>query len=235
MKKFFNWIENHVTLKDIFYWIIIGFILILLSSAVRTCQNNEDQYKNNLYALTDTITYYQSQNGSLIASKTAFESNIKELKLANSELYSELEDMKLKLKNVSNASHFEGNMDFGEKDTVYLIQETESNYFIKQFDFSNQWRILNGQVSLKNDSLSVGIKNDKVNFDYTVVMDKDNKIYVKSNNPYVTYTEFSGFTIPKEKKKYFSVGPGISVGYDPFLNKPTYSIGVVANWKAFEF
>ena len=236
MSNVWKWIKTHITLKDLFYWLIIGVMIFALSSSIRSCQNNSDRYENNLHALTDSITYYQSQNGLLIASKTAFESNIKELKIANGELYSELEDMKLKLKNVSNATHFEGNMNFGERDTVYLVErDTINNSFIQNFDFSNQWRTLNGMVSMKNDSLSVGIKNDKVLFDYTIAMDKDNHIYIKSNNPYVTFSELSGFTVPKEKKKHFSIGPGISVGYDPINNKSSLNIGVTASWKAFEF
>ena len=182
-KCVWNWIVTHITLKDLFYWLIIGIFIFVLSCSVRTCQNNSDRYDNNLHALKDSIAYYQSENGALVASKTAFESNIKELKLANGELYSELEDMKLRMKNISSAVHTKGEIDFGQRDTVYqVVRDTITNSFIQPFDYSNQWRILNGQVAYANDSLTIGIKNDKVIFDYTIAMDKDNHIYIKSNS-----------------------------------------------------
>lgn len=236
INKILTWCKNHITLKDIFYWLIIGIFIFVLSCSVRTCQNNSDRYDNNLHALTDSITYYQSERGALIASKTAFESNIKELKIANSDLYQELEDMKIKMKNISSATHVEGNIDFGERDTVYIVErDSIDNSFIQHFDFSNQWRILDGQVSYRVDSLGIKIENDKVLFDYTLAMDNDNKIFIKSNNPYVTYNELSGFTIPKEKKKHFSIGPSVGIGYGIFNNKPDLFIGVTASWKLFEF
>lgn len=236
MNNIWEWIKSHIHLKDLIYWIIIGLLIISLSGSIKSCRSTSDRYENNIHALTDSIAYYQSQNGSLIASKTAFESNIKELKIVNGELYSELQDMKIKLKNVSHASHIEGAIDFGQRDTVCIVKiDTINHSFIQPFDFSNKWRTLNGIVSLNHDSLSMSIDNDKIFFDYTIAIDKDNKLYVKSNNPYVMYNELSGFTIPKQKKKHFSVGPGITIGYDPFLNKKTFSIGVNVSWKAFEF
>lgn len=256
MGNIWNWIKTHIdlkkinlqklnlqnlnlqklNLKDLIYWLIIGVFVFILSCSVRTCQNNSDRYDNNLHALTDSIAYYQSENGALIASKTAFESNIKELKRANGELYSELQDMKLKMKNVASAIHTEGEINFGQRDTVYqVIRDTLTNSFKQDFDFSNQWRVLNGQIDYRNDSLSIGIKTDKVIFDYTIAMDKDNHIYIKSNNPYVTYNELSGFVIPKQKPKHFSFGPSVGIGYGILNRKPDLFVGVTASWKLFEF
>ena len=61
-------------------------------------------------------------------------------------------------------------------------------------------------------------------------MDKNNKIYIKSDNPYVKYNEISGFTIQKEKKTHWSLGPSINFGYDPINNKPAFSIGASLNY-----
>jgi hypothetical protein len=234
--KIWTWIKTHITKKDIIYSLIVLIFIGLLSYSVRSCQNSNDRYSNNIKALTDSITYYQSENGSLVASKTAFESNIKELKTVNGELYSELEDMKIKLKSVTNAVHVESTADFGSRDTVYVVnRDTITGNFYQGFDFSNKWRTLNGNVSLISDSLTVGIKEDKVIFNYTVAMDSNNKIYVKSDNPYVTYNELSGFTVPTTKKKHFSVGPAVGIGYGIFHNKPDLYIGVTASYKLFEF
>ena len=234
-----NWFINNW--KSIIAWVLVGILIILLSCSIRTCQNKNSQYNNNIKALTDTITYYQSQMGALVASKTAFESNIEELKLVNSKLYQELEDMKLKKGKVDNAVHVEGNIDFGKNDTIYLVQydtingEIDKSSFKQKFDFSNQWRELEGSVAVANDSMKVSIDKDKIFFDYTVAMDNNNKIYIKSNNPYVQYTELSGFTVPKEKRKHFSIGPSVGVGYGVFNRKPDLFLGITFTWGVIQF
>ena len=239
-----NWFINNW--KSILSWGLVILLLLSLSYSVRSCQDNKSRYSNNIKALTDSITYYQSQMGAVVASKTAFESNIEELKLLNSKLYQELEDMKLKKGKVDNAVHVEGNIEFAPTDTVYAVQydtiyDEKNNYivdkssFTQKFDFSNNWRELQGSVAVANDSMQMKIDKDKIYFDYTVAMDKDNRIYIKSNNPYVQYTELSGFTVPKYKKKHFSIGPSVGVGYGVFNRKPDLFVGVNVTWNLFEF
>ena len=240
-----DWIINNW--KKCLPWLFVIFLIFCLSWSVRSCQDKNSRYNNNIRALTDSITYYQSQMGALVASKTAFESNIEELKLVNSKLYQELEDMKLKKGKVDNAVHVEGNIEFEPSDTVYLVQYdtiydeientiiVDKSSFNQKFDFSYQWRVLLGSVNLKNDSLNVRIDKDKIYFDYTVAMDNDNRIYIKSNNPYVQYTELSGFTVPKYRKKHFAIGPSVGVGYGVFYRRPDLFIGVNLTWNLFEF
>ena len=217
-------------------WILSIIFIVLFSISARTCRENSIRSESNYHALVDSITYYQSQMGALVASKTAFESNIKELKLVNSKLYEEIEDMRIKLSKVSNAVHVEGKIDFGETDTIYLIQrDTIDNSFRQDFDFSNKWRLLNGTVAVNNDSMKMNISKDLVILDYTVAMDENNKIYIKSNNPYVLFDEISGFTVPKPKRTHFSIGPSVGVGYGVFNRKPDLFVGVNVTWNLFEF
>ena len=61
-------------------------------------------------------------------------------------------------------------------------------------------------------------------------MDKDAKIYMKSTNPYVKYNEISGFTVPKQKQKRWSLGPSVNFGYDPFQGKTSASVGISLNY-----
>lgn len=235
-KKIFTWIKKNIKLRDIIYWVFIALIIILLSISIRKCTTNSDKYKNNIHALTDTIAYYQSENGALVASKAAFESNIEELKIANSNLYNELKDMKVKTSKVATAVNVQGEIIYEPQDTIYVVEKDSIGNFTQHFDFSNKWRTLNGDIMFRYpDSLGMSIDNDRVMFDYTMAIDKDNKIYIKSNNPYVTYNELSGFVLPTPKQTHFSIGPSIGIGYGVFNKKPDLFIGITASWKFFEF
>ena len=111
-----------ITLKDL---IFVGIIVILfgcLCFSMNKCSTVNDRYENNIKALTDTISYYESKTGSLIATKTAYESDIKELKLVNDDLYQEIADMKIKLKNISSAANIKGEIIYEPGDTVYIVK-----------------------------------------------------------------------------------------------------------------
>lgn len=221
LQDIFNKCKMHVI-----YIAIICILLGLLGVSVEKCSNANKEYKHNIEALTDTIKYYQDKNGNLVATKLAFESDIKTLKLLNENLYNQIDSLKLKNSQVAQIIYVDGEIINQPKDTAYVIQhDTISKGFYKEFNFNNEYRQLEGNVKYANDSLGMGITKDIVKFDYTVAMDKDSRIYIKSTNPYVKYNEISGFTIPKEKSKCWYTGPSVNVGYDPIQNKPSFSIG----------
>lgn len=191
---------------------------------------------NNIEALNDTIKYYQDKNGNLVATKLAFESDINTLKKLNEYLYNQIDSMKIKKKDVDKIIYVEGSIENDKNDTTFIVKhDTISSGFDKQFAFNNEYRTLEGNVRYRNDSLNVIIDKDIVNFDYTVIFDKNNRISIKSTNPYVRYTEISGFTIPKERQKRWSLGPSISYGYDPFMKKQSASIGISLNYGIFKW
>lgn len=230
IKKFLNEYK-----KDIIYIVVILTLFIALLSSVRTCTNNDNRHKANLIALNDTISIFKAKNNNLVAAISGFECDMSELRLLNKKLYDEIDNLKLK-NSATTGIHFGGNIDYGQSDTIYIIShDTISNGFIHKFDFSNNWRSLYGDVTFKNDSLSVNLLKDIVKFEYTVAMDKDNRIYITSENPYIEYNEIQGFTVPRKKEKHFSVGPHIGIGYDPFKNKPVYYIGIGLQYNLIKF
>ena len=177
--------------------------------------------------MKDTIKYYQDKNGNLVATKLAFESDINTLKLLNEDLYNQIDSLKLKPKNVAQIIQVGGEIELPEKDSSYVIHhDTITKGFSKDFNFNDKYRILEGNVDYKNDSLGIHINKDIIYFDYTVAMDKDSKMYIKSTNPYVKYTEFTGFTVPKTKQKRWSVGPAINFGYDILNRNVSLNAGV---------
>ena len=230
LKNFWNRFKTHII-----YVLIILILCSFLTTSINQCSSVKNEYENNIEALNDTIKYYQDKNGNLVAKKLAFESDIKTLKTLNKQLYEEIENLKMKNK-VSSIVYVNGEIENPPKDTVYIVDNnTLSKGFTRDFNFNDEYRVLEGNIKYKNDSLGIFINKDIINFDYTVGIDEKNNIYVKSTNPYVKYNEISGFRISQPKKTHWSFGPAIGLGYDPFQNKLSFSLGVSLNYSLFKF
>lgn len=226
MKDLFNALWKKIKTHAI-YILIICLLVGFLSVSVNRCSDVSREYKHNLEALNDTIKYYQDKNGNLVATKLAFESDIKTLKLLNEDLYNQIDSMKLNPKTVTQIITIGGEIENPQQDTAYVVtHDTIYKGFTKDFDFNNKYRSLEGNVDYHNDSLGVHITKDVMYFDYTLAMDKDARIYVKSTNPYVKYNEISGFTVPKQKKKRWNIGPAINGGYDIINRNWSVSAGI---------
>ena len=236
MKKWFLNFVKTLKLKDFMYAVIILFSIGVFSTAISECSNKDAVYKNNIKALTDSINYYKAKDGNLVAMKTAFTAQAEELKLLNKDLYDKIKALDVKPKTITNTVYLKGETEFLPQDTVYVIHhDTISRGIYKEFNFNNDWRVLEGNVKYKNDTMGVNITKDIVKFDYTVAMDKNNKIYIKSTNPYVKYNEITGFQVPKPKTKRWGIGPQIGVGYDPVHNKVSPTIGIGMQWNMIQF
>lgn len=220
------------------YSIILGLVSILLlvfcTISIKQCISYKDMNNNNVVALTDSIQYYKTKNNELYVSKTLLEGDLSTLKIVNDSLYQTLKDMKIK--DPTAVVHFENTIDNGQKDTSWTIppipsdvDDIVSNYpmITKQFNFNNKYRELEGDVTLKDSTLNLNINKDKVFVDYSLAIE-DNKVYIKSSNPYVQYNMIQGLTIPSVKKRKTSlvIGPSINYSYD--LNNKAFgpSIGV---------
>lgn len=223
-----------MTKKDFLYLGIIIVLALSLGFSLRSCQNNKTQYNTNIEALTDTITYIKSKNNDLIATKTIYEANIKDLQSLNNELYEDIKNMNVK--NPETVIKYVGAIDNKSNDTTYIIKnDTIYKGFSKSFDFSNKWRTFNGSLDYIPDSLKFNINNDIVYFDYTVIVDDDNKLYIKSSNPYVKYEEMTGLTLPKQKQKRFGIGPHIGYGLDLSNMKFSPYIGIGLQYNLISF
>ena len=198
--------------KDVIYLFVILLICGCLFTSVKRCSSIKDQYTNNIEALKDTIKYHKAKNGDLVASKRIFESKFKDLKILNDSLYFQLKNLKPKSDIVSGI-HTEGTIIYVPGKENYIIKhDTITKGFIKDFDFSNKWRTLTGNISYKEDTLNLNFNKDIVNFDYTIGIDKKNNVYISSSNPYVKYDKLNGFKIPNKKQKHWNIGPTFGYG-----------------------
>lgn len=227
-----NWLSKivaklkKITVKDIVYFIVIFVLTACLSFSVSKCSDARLEYKNNIEALNDTVRYYQDKNGNLVATKRAFEAELKDLKLLNEDLYNEIKSLKAK-GNVTSGVHFSGVVENSPQDTTYIVSyDTISRGFYKDFAFNNEYRVLEGNVSYQNDIVGVKITKDQMFFDYIVVIDDKNNIMIRSTNPYIKYNEISGFQIPKPKDKRWSFGAFANYGYNPSNRDQYIDIGM---------
>ena len=97
--------------------------------------------------------------------------------------------------------------------------------------FNDKYRELEGNVYLKDSLLGMNINKDNVYADFTMAIE-DNKVFIKSNNPYIKYNDIKGLTLPysSKRKATLVIGPSFTYGYD-FNNKefgPT--IGISATY-----
>jgi len=202
--------------------VILGFLLMIgiTFDAIRSCQDYKDRNNNNVVALTDSIKYYKTKYGEVYVSKTLLEGDLNTLKIVNDSLYNTIKDMKLN--KPTTIVYIDNTIDNGAKDTSWTIPQIPSQIdsvfypmITKKFDFNNKYRELEGKVTIKDSIMNLNIEKDKVFLDYTLAVE-NNKVYVKSNNPYVQYNKIQGIELPKPKKRWTTVviGPSISYGYD---------------------
>jgi len=235
LAKILEWVRTNIRLRDIIFVALIIVLSLFLVKAVNSCNAEKHKYKTNVIALKDTIRYYNDDNGDLIATIHSFEGELKDMKLLNEQLYERVKSLKTK-GDVTNAYYVDGTIEMPPQDTAYVIShDTISQGFSKDFAFNDEYRELEGNVSYEQDTLSVDITKEQINFDYTLAMDDENNIYIRSTNPYVKYNELTGFQIPKTKQKRWSLGPSVNFGYDPFNKKPSFSLGVSLNYGLFKW
>ena len=213
------------------YVAIIIVLLFVLSISVRSCQENKQLYGDNVTALIDSVSYYKAKNGELVASKSLLEGDMSLLKKTNSELLNELNSMKIK--NPEQVVKIVTEYINTPSDTVWVIDSINAN-ITKPFNFTDNYRSLEGNVYLKNDILGLSINKDEVYANYILAI-KDNKAYITTDNPYIKISDIQGITIPTPKTKHFYLGPSINFGYDPIQNKPSFNVGVSIGYGLFSW
>ena len=219
MKDFFKdlWENNKRTIIEVLVMIIL-FVWAL--SSMQRCSIMKLEYntaQNNIVALTDSIEYYETKTGELVAQKTMLTGEIKDLKESHSkelnDLYNELNSMKIK--NAQLAAQIDVLVENPARDTVWKYDSVlVVQSLVQPFQFNDKWRNLSGNITLNDNKMGLNIKEDKVFFDYTVAVE-DGLVYIKSNNPYVKYNAITAIQEQKKPKRWnigFQAGFGVQYG-----------------------
>lgn len=215
--------------------LILGIICVCLSlvclSSIRSCMSYKEQADNNIVALKDSIHYHKTKYNELYVSKQILIGNMNTLKVAYDSLYNTLKDMNIK--DPSSVVYVNTVIEHVKHDTIWNVNNDSSIVYpnlYKEFNFTDKYRELSGNVYLNNSQLGLNIEKDNIFADFTIAVE-NNKVFIKSNNPYVKYNDIKGLTLPSyNRKTTLVIGPSISWGYD-FGNKnfsPT--IGISATY-----
>lgn len=221
----------NISKKTLLYIGILTISLIINIFAIRSCLDNKELNKNNIIALTDSIEYYKTKTGEIVASKTLLEGDLKTLKIANDSLYNVIK--KLDIKNPDKIIYVDNIIERPSVDTLWCTDTIISNNRIeKQFAFNDKFRTLEGNVFVENNSLGLNILKDKVYFDYVLTIEK-NKVHIVSNNPYIQYNEISGITLTNYKPKWtIDVYGNLEYSFNEKNIMP--KIGIETNYKQFK-
>ena len=190
---------------------LLPYIVVLMLSivCVRQCSNNADikeQMQHNIEALTDSVKHYRTISGDIATEKAILIGDIDLLKHTNDSLYHKVKE--LGIKKPDQVVYITNEIIREKRDTAWKVRTPEMS---KTFDFSDKWRDLVGNVTLKDSILGLSINKDIVRMDYTIGI-KDGRVYISSSNPYVKFNEIQGITIQKTKQKHWHIGPTIGTG-----------------------
>ena len=216
--------------KDIFQVLVMVILFVWALLSMQRCsimKHNYDTAQNNIVALTDSLEYYECKTGELVAQKTMLIGEIKDLKESHSKELNYLYDgfNSMKRKNAQMAAQLKGFIYNPVKDTIWKYDTIKfEKSLIQPFDFSDKWRILSGNITLKDDTIGLNIKEDQVFFDYTIAIE-DGYIYIKSDNPYVKYDYVTAIQEQQKKPKHWNIGFQVGFGFQYGMFNKTIDVG----------
>lgn len=134
LKRVSDFVGNHKrTFIEILLLVAFSFITF---SSIKQCTYWENSNNKNIVALTDSINYWKTKNGNIVAEKTLLEGSLSDLKLVNDSLYKMIKDMKVK-----NPSTIIGGTTVitnKEVDTIWVDLPVANSPIWKDFDFSDK-------------------------------------------------------------------------------------------------
>ncbi len=218
--------------KNIFSWLVLIFIIIIIIFCVKACNNNIRKENSKLVeSLNDSISYYRDVEGILHSKISVIEDDyFLKLKLKDKEIV-ELQDLVKKYKNVKSATIIKTETKIVEKIVNKTVLDTISNTPIYESSFNLKDYIW-GDIVAKKDTtdIKINIKND---FNIVTYKEKGKLVLdVSDKNPYsVTKAQKSYINLPKQKK----FGLGINTGYGISKNGLSPYIGLGINYNLLSF
>lgn len=237
--------------KDIVYLVIIfmtSFILISQCKTNTSLNEEVSRLNNNIYAITDTLTYYIDNNNRLVAEKHSYI-------LTQEELKGKIKS--LEKKNRDFITYI--NTNIGVKDTIEIPTYIEREISYEDRNIKEQ-----GTINIdRNNTYGKSFNEFHISIPYSITdslitypatidvlhnihvesiieRDKKGKTYIRliSDYPNIKFNTSDGYVVGdilnkniKNKRKGIglSIGPTLGIGYD-VINKrivPTIGIGVM--------
>lgn len=203
-------------------------IIIHLQSQYRY---NNNINENNIIALQDSLKEIELKNGEIIYEKQS-------LILEKNQLEEQFELSKKELKNIEHklqssldyiaelTGHIEVEQNIIIKDSIVYINDSITNY---EFSYKDNWLSLNGITQTKHNQAFTNINNIYIPVPITIGLTEDKKVFVKTTNPYLTFTNVNSAAITKTilnpKPKHWNIGIGTGIGAQYGLINKTIDVG----------
>lgn len=205
-------------------WILLiaeALVFILLFGSITKCNNDKiDKLEHNISAYRDTIEYVEMKNGELMAMKESLILSETEAREELDITKAELKDLKKKLdSDVAYIAQLKSQI--GIKDTLWMKPDTvfvqKDGTIFKTFNWMDKWTNMDALItgnSIEESCLS--IQNINMNVPIELGLSDNYQFWVKSPNPYVTFTDINSVVINnssvKEREKRFHHGIYLGFG-----------------------
>ena len=197
--------------KNIFVKIFSDWknILILTLAAVLLCtyfnyKRVSNDYQDTITEQVDTISSYKNKVGEMYSQIGTYISDIEKLKKINSDLYSEVKNLK---DNPIIITKIETVTEIKEIHVTDTLHKYDDFMYKFPFRYSNQYAIISGECDFDMSELIGSASFDKISFpnNITLSLIESNKgqlsFIAKSDNPYCQINNMNGVVISPEDSK----------------------------------
>lgn len=223
--------------------VIIAILAVLIYGSVATViklKKELIQNKSVLSEKTDSIRYYRTDNGKLVAEKSAALLSTKDVSDSYPQVVAQLKEIDIRLKNMKAfmQSSFQANgSGTGIINNHYYVDSTGRRVAYKEFSMHDGY--LSFRTTLYDSTVQSTYEYSYTDTISTVIHSKkkwffgDEKIYATSllKNPNAKVTGTTNLLIDTHKDKRFYVGVGAS--YSPLTN--TFAPSVHVGYALFKF
>ena len=196
--------------------LMVSFLVIIALIMSTTCARRDlSIIETNLKAKNDTLHTYKLKNGELMYEKQGYILKIDELEENIGITKKEAKELEKKLKSaLATIAKLEGQV---RVDTVQMhdsIYVTPDSVYHNNFNYNDKWISLDGTSDFKFDPFDVTTRINGITMDVPLKVGttKDDKWFVTSENPYVSFSSVEGANIDKAKPKRWSVGVQMGLG-----------------------
>lgn len=188
-------------------------LIIHQRKQISRLQKENERVSNNFFAANQEIKTVRNKNGELSSTVNQLNLTVSELKQYSEQTASELNNMRVKLKNVSNITHFQTRIVY-KVDTVFAGDTTihDGDHISpggsKAFRIKNEW--IDNSFQVRTDSNTVSVSNYSLAVRDSIITVTETqykrfwifwkrpvgvKLHIKSFNPYSNFEKIESIQL----------------------------------------
>jgi hypothetical protein len=228
--------------KSIISLIVEAVLFIgIISFGYKVMNGKLETSEQNLIAYKGQVEQLELKNGDLITTRDSYLLDKKNLEEALNVSKSEVKELEKKL---NSSLAYIANMESQVRiDTVTIVKDSiiydEGDIAQIHFDYDDDWFGVKGTTDLTGPEITTSLYDIKMYVPIQWGMTDNYKIFVKSDNPYVSFTNLDGAVIdgskliPKQRKFGLSIQGGFGVNYDLISKQLGIGphLGVGVHWR----